>query len=445
MSSNAFIEILPDRWGLKRVEEVLAPLSNGKVISQGKSPQCEKEPSMDDEVWGVLKTTAIQPGEFQPEHNKRLPDKLTPDPSIEIKTGDLLLTCAGPRVRCGIPCLVRKTRPRLMMSGKMYRFRPDESILNPYFLEFFLLSPYAQKDIDLMKTGTSESGLNLTHSRFSELGIPVPPLAEQEKIVEILEEQLSRLDAALASVRTVRKKAAQFRRSLLHAAFTGTLTGYETSSDTLPAGWLKTALKDLVEFSPKVPKEVLSDNREVSFVPMSSVAEVLGHVDVKTPITAVEGKRRNLTYFEDGDVIFAKITPCMENGKIARLTGLINGAAFGSTEFHVLRPSKSVNGEYLWYFLVHDDFRDHAERSMTGAVGQRRVPRKYLESYEMTCPPLAEQEKIVEILEEQFSRLDASLVIVDAVEKRSAALRRSLLHAAFTGKLTEQWREGTHV
>ena len=139
----------------------------------GWSPQCEKEPATKIEIWGVLKTTSIQPGEFQPEHNKRLPAHFEPRPSIEVRSGDLLLTNAGPRARCGIPCLVRTTRPRLMLSGKMYRFRPEPEIVDPRFLELFLLSPVAQARIDKMKTGISDSGLNLTQGRFLQLRVPV--------------------------------------------------------------------------------------------------------------------------------------------------------------------------------------------------------------------------------------------------------------------------------
>ena len=95
-------------------------------------------PSETPEEWGVLKTTAIQPGTFMPEHNKRLPAHLTPRPQIEVNPGDILLTCAGPRSRCGIACLVRSTRKKLMMSGKMYRFRVPEEHFDARFLEAFL-------------------------------------------------------------------------------------------------------------------------------------------------------------------------------------------------------------------------------------------------------------------------------------------------------------------
>src|ERR1700752_404664 len=98
---------LPLAWLVAPLEALLVPLKDGRTLHHGWSPQCEKEPTRSDDEWGVLKTTAIQPGAFFPEHNKRLPSHLTPRPQHEVKAGDLLITCAGPRVRCGIPCLVR--------------------------------------------------------------------------------------------------------------------------------------------------------------------------------------------------------------------------------------------------------------------------------------------------------------------------------------------------
>ena len=192
---------------------------------------------------------------------------------------------------------------------------------------------------------------------------------------------------------------------------------------------------ECVEFSPKISKEVLDAGKKVSFIPMPKVMEISGRIELDETISVIDGKRRNLTYFEDGDVIFAKITPCMENGKIARPMGLVNGAAYGSTEFHVLRPNHQIDGDYLRLFLVHDDFRTDAERAMTGAVGQRRVPRTYLDSYKLALPPLLEQKRIVEILDEHLSHLEAALASVRVVRVNAARFRRSLLHAAFTGAL----------
>src|SRR3990172_5360086 len=103
---------LPTGWVEAPISDLLAPLEDGRILHHGWSPQCEKEPSSSEDEWGVLKTTAVQDGEFLPQHNKRLPTTLTPRQHLEVKEADLLITCAGPRMRCGVPCLVKKTRRR---------------------------------------------------------------------------------------------------------------------------------------------------------------------------------------------------------------------------------------------------------------------------------------------------------------------------------------------
>jgi len=173
---------LPKSWCSTEIEHILKPLETGKVIQQGWSPQCEKIPSQDNE-WGVLKTTAIQEGFFLPKENKKLPEHLEPRSAIEIKSGDILMTCAGPRNRCGVTCFVKETRGRLMMSGKMYRFRTDQEKVSSKYLEAFLLSQEAKFEIDKMKTGISDSGLNLTHGRFKTLSVPIASINEQKRIV----------------------------------------------------------------------------------------------------------------------------------------------------------------------------------------------------------------------------------------------------------------------
>ena len=155
---------VPHGWVVAPLDALLAPQADGRTIHQGWSPQCEKSPAGDSE-WGALKTTAIQPGHFLPEHNKRLPVDKQPKPGLEVKPDDVLLTCAGPRSRCGVACLVSETRPKLMISGKMYRFRFDNRYLEPQFMEYYLLSGEAWSAIDEMKTGVSDSGLNLTQGR----------------------------------------------------------------------------------------------------------------------------------------------------------------------------------------------------------------------------------------------------------------------------------------
>jgi type I restriction enzyme S subunit len=194
---------------------------------------------------------------------------------------------------------------------------------------------------------------------------------------------------------------------------------------------------DVVTFNRRKPAEFKNSNSEVSFVPMPKVSEVSGQIVLDERISHSEGQRRSLTYFENGDVIFAKITPCMENGKIALAKNLFNGAAYGSTEFHVLTPTERILPDFLRYFIGSDDFRANAERAMTGAVGQRRVPKTYLADHTIPLPSIETQTEIVVRLDENLSRTDEAIKVAEMIETESARLRRALLQSAFTGQLTK--------
>ena len=135
----------------------------------------------------------------------------------------------------------------------------------------------------------------------------------------------------------------------------------------------------------------------VSFVPMAAIDERSGAIAVREerPLSEVS---KGYTAFEDGDVLFAKITPCMENGKAALARNLANGTGRGSTEFYVLRPGGEVCGEYVYHFVRQPSFREAARRSFTGTAGQQRVPRSFMESVSVPLPPLGEQRRIAGIL-----------------------------------------------
>ncbi|EKN3687335.1 restriction endonuclease subunit S [Yersinia alsatica] len=214
---------LPKSWIWVPIVELLAKNSNGKPFQQGWSPQCHSHPASSNH-WGVLKTTAIQDGEFWDHENKELPESLEPRPHIEVSEGDILMTCAGPRNRCGVVCFVKKTRPKLLMSGKMYRFRPNSRLLDSKYLEGFIRSHHAQHAIDSMKTGISDSGLNLTHGRFAELMVPFAPLNEQKRIVAKIEQLFSELDVGIAALKTAREQLKTYRQTVLKHAFEGKLT-----------------------------------------------------------------------------------------------------------------------------------------------------------------------------------------------------------------------------
>ena len=153
-------------------------------MGQGWSPKCANKNSIDDDVWAVIKTTAVQHGYFDYTENKILPDNLEPRNQHEISVGDILITRAGPRSRCGVCCLVRKTKKRLLNCDKVYQIKPNRDKILPEYMEYVLNSPRFLLEINHCKTGGNDSGVNLTQNRFLTIKIPVPPLNIQKKIVE---------------------------------------------------------------------------------------------------------------------------------------------------------------------------------------------------------------------------------------------------------------------
>ena len=200
-------------------------------IGQGWSPKCERESATDDEQWAVMKTTAIQPLAFDGSHNKALPVGLKPRVNLELKLGDLLVTRAGPRNRVGITCLVRKTRPKLILCDKAYRIRCDEKRIDPNFLELVLNAPHMVQRIDELKTGISDSGLNLTQDRFFTLDIPLPTIEEQRIIVERINAQVAMIQDQEQSLEVAFKQSAAQRKNILKAAFSGQLVPQDPNDE----------------------------------------------------------------------------------------------------------------------------------------------------------------------------------------------------------------------
>ena len=157
-------------------------------------------------------------------------------------------------------------------------------------------------------------------------------------------------------------------------------------------------LADVCDINPRLPRDHgLADDTPVSFVPMAAIDEVMGTFAVPQTRPFSEVKK-GYTAFREHDVLFAKITPCMENGKAALAQGLAGGIGFGSTEFHVLRAGPLVLPEWLRYFVRREEFRRDAKRNFTGTAGQQRVPASFLSGSELLVPGLEEQRRIVDLL-----------------------------------------------
>lgn len=202
------------------------------------------------------------------------------------------------------------------------------------------------------------------------------------------------------------------------------------------AGGEKSKLKELTRINPlKSEVKELDPNTVVSFVPMEDVSEA-GELNLSQERTLDE-VYKGFTYFKDGDVVVAKITPCFENGKGALMRDLVNGIGFGTTEFHVLRAKDLSRLNPIWLFHVTRSkrFNAYGEMQMTGSAGQKRIPKSFLEDYEITLPPIALQNRFADYvtsIEAQKESLRASLSELET-------LFDALMQAAFSGHLNQSY------
>ncbi|PPV80290.1 restriction endonuclease, partial [Escherichia coli] len=160
-------------------------------------------------------------------------------------------------------------------------------------------------------------------------------------------------------------------------------------------------LGDVCTINPRLPKNA-NPEQEVTFLAMAAVSEK-GEISSQETRILHETKK-GFTYFERGDVLLAKITPCFENGKATLTNNLNTQIGFGSTEFHVLRAFPDlILPEFIFYLVWNERFRIAAAKEMTGSAGQKRVSTDYLKEYKFYLPSIFEQEKIVAALNKGYS------------------------------------------
>ena len=204
----------------------------------------------------------------------------------------------------------------------------------------------------------------------------------------------------------------------------------------LPDGWKWVRLGKIYDVNPKVQAD---DDLEASFVTMSDISP-----GIKSQFDFIVRKwgeiKKGHMQFANGDVAFAKISPCFENRKSMILDGLKNGIGAGTTELIVLR-NPSIDNKYTFLFISSEEFIRHARNTYKGVVGQQRINLDFVKNYPMPLPPLSEQRRLVARIESLFAKLDAAREKVQSVLDSHETRKAALLHAAFAGKLTAKWRE----
>lgn len=252
--------------------------------------------------------------------------------------------------------------------------------------------------------------------------IPIKP-QDRDKLSNALDEKLYGITEIIYSTKTQNEAITALQGAILRDIFP------PKDNAKLPAGWHWRQLQEVCFVNPRKKKDFFrEENKPTSFVPMDAIDEFEGRITKKLLRPYLE-VQKGYTYFEEGDVLFAKITPCMQNGKSCIVKDVEDEIGFGSTEFHVLRAKDGVLNEWIYYFVRRPEFRKNAEEHFEGSAGQQRVSTDFMKEALIPVPPtVKEQKERIGLIKQKISILQnmsrKALVQTDAAEALSGAILR---------------------
>ncbi len=331
---------------------------------------------------------------------------------IVVEEGDVLVCKINPRIN-RVWVVKHYTKHPLLASSEWIVVRNKDIEAN--YLKWYFSSLTFRNMLTSQVAGIGGSLTRAQPKQVAKYPVPLPGRSEQRDVVRTLDK--------IADLISHRKRQLAKLDELVKARFVELFS--DVGKDE--KGWGIVKLSDCCEINPKKGEDVrLKLGLDVSFIPMPAVSEN-GEINT-SEIKKYDDVKSGFTYFSENDVLFAKITPCMENGKGAIAQGLCNGIGFGSTEFHVLRPLDTISNPYWLYVLTSfKKFRKDAEANMTGSAGQKRVPAKFLENYKISLPPIELQNQFAAFVEQT----DKSKLAIQQSLDKLETLKKSLMQKYF--------------
>lgn len=276
----------------------------------------------------------------------------------------------------------------------------------------------------------------LSYSELKNKPIVVPPLAEQERIAAFLDAECAEIDAVLEKTRASIEEYKKLKQAVITQAVTKGIRGDRPMKDSgiewigdIPAEWTASKIKYCTEFAPSCNTSHLSEDSLVTFTPMECIKN--GYFENRE--AHFSALSSSYTQYQDGDIVFAKVTPCFENGNIAIMQGLSAGVGFGSSELFVIRP-QSINTEFIFYYLQNDIFKQYACATMTGTGGLKRVSPTFVQNYSVFIPCNEEQLEIVRYLNEKCSGIEVLIAKKQQYLTEIENYKKSLIYEYVTGK-----------
>jgi type I restriction enzyme S subunit len=358
---------------------------------------------------------------------------------LTVHKGDIVTACSG--ASWGKSSIYNED-DIVMLNTSTLRLRYFSDLGNNLFLYYLTKSWFFKSQLQKQLSGMQP---NFGYLHYSTIVIPLPPLAEQQRIVAKIEEIMPLIDQYEKMETELSKLEAEFPKSLyksiLQYAVQGKLveqnkddeladvllekikaekeqlikekkikrekplpeiTDEEKSFD-IPDGWEWVRLGEVVQIN---PRNKIRDDLDVSFIPMPLISD--GYRNLHTSDKRKwKDVKSGFTHFQENDVAIAKITPCFENRKSVVFCNLYNGHGAGTTELHILRPyANTIMQKYLLWLIKTQHFIKSGTATYTGTAGQQRIGKEFVANYVFPLPPLAEQQRIVARVDELMALCD---------------------------------------
>jgi len=309
------------------------------------------------------------------------------------------------------------------LGRRMALVRPDPQKVDPRFLHYYFLSPIWRAKMDAITlTGATVNRIPLTN--FPNTKVRFPGLTEQTAIADILSACDDLIETNRRRIELLEEAARLlYREWFVHFRFPG--HDHVKIANGVPEGWERLAASEAFHVNPKRPRD---DKGTITYVPMAALSEVgmvvdQGHFERRQASTSVR--------FQNGDTLFARITPCLENGKTGFIQFLGDGeTACGSTEFIVL-SGRRVSNHYVYLTARQADFRENAIRSMIGSSGRQRVQPSCFDRYFVAVPP----DFLAELFDESVSDIFEQIGNLDQQSQKLAQARDLLLPRLMNGEI----------
>jgi type I restriction enzyme S subunit len=305
-------------------------------------------------------------------------------------------------------------------SHRFMTFVPVDRRIDTSWAAWFFQSEHGLELIRRASPGSAGRNRTLAIKRFEALEIPLPSIDDQRRIATRLDRMRQHASATIDAQLSARR----FDKSVIDAAV------WRIIEHGIASGWSLRALGDIAEINPRPNR--LDPDGSVNFVPMAAVDQYTGSIGSSAEVRRVETIGSGYKQFKRGDIIFARITPCMQNGKTAIFDG-VKDYGYGSTEFHVIRPGSGVRAKWLHRFLRTQEFRNLAARRLTGTAGQQRVSAEFLRTASIPTPPESEQDKVLLAIDRLLESGSALALNRAKASVLATAIEPAIINQAFGG------------